>query len=346
MQLRADKLANDIQRKGLSPVYLISGDEPLQKLEAADLIRRSAREQGCEERIVLDVVKDFDWNQLSQASANLSLFTSRRLIELRLGSQKPGKEGAKVLMEYCARTDSEDVLLITADKIDKKTQQGRWFKALNGAGVMIQVWPVEPGRLPDWLRQRMQGYGKKMDGDAASLIAERVEGNLLAARQEIDKLALLVDKDTVELKDVMEAVSDSSRFEVFGLVESSLRGDTERVARMLRGLQGEGVEPMAIFGPLMWEIRRICSMSCEIAAGEPRDKVFASYRIWQQRQFATNSILKRYSDKQLHILLQRACIVDKAMKGAIRANAWDVLENFLFRIAGIRLQAFPETCRA
>jgi DNA polymerase-3 subunit delta len=341
MRLRADQLTDSIARKGLSSVYYISGDEPLQMLEAADLIRRLARQQGCEERSVLEVIKGFDWNQLGQTSANLSLFASRRLIELRLGSQKPGKEGASALVDYVSQTESEDVLLVTSDKIDKRTQQGRWFKALDSAGVTVQIWPVETARLPDWIGQRMQSYGKHMDRDAASLIAERVEGNLLAARQEIDKLALLVDKDTVDLKDVMEAVSDSSRFEVFDLVESCLGGNTERAARMLRGLKSEGAEPMSIFGALMWEIRRVCSMSHEIAAGASRDSVFATYRVWQQRKFATNSILQRYSDKQLQMLLHRATIVDKALKGAIRANGWDLLENFLFRIAGVRLQSFP-----
>jgi len=341
MRLRVDQLADNIKRKGLSRIYYISGDEPLQMLESADLVRQFARQQGCEERTVLDVAKGFDWNQLAQASANLSLFATKRLIELRLGTQKPGKEGAAALVEYAAQSDSEDVLLITSEKIDKRIQQGRWFKALDSAGVTIQIWPIETARLADWVGQRMQAYGKKMDRDAASLISERVEGNLLAARQEIDKLALLVDKDTVDLKDVMGAVSDSSRFEVFDLVESCLCGDSERIVRMLNGLRGEGAEPMSIFGALMWEIRRICSMSHEIACGNPKDSVLASYRVWQQRKYATNSILKRYSDRQLHILLQRATIVDKAMKGAIKANAWDLLENFLFRIAGVRLQSFP-----
>ncbi len=322
-------------------VYYVSGDEPLQMLETADLIRQVSREQGCEERSVLEVGKDFDWNQLGQVSANLSLFASRRLIELRLGSQKPGREGADALVDYTSRNHTEDVLLITSAKIDKRTQQGRWFKALDSAGVTIQIWPVEPGRLPDWIRQRLRVHGKNIERDAASLIAERVEGNLLAARQEIDKLVLLIDKNTIDLKDVMAAVSDSSRFEVFDLVESSLSGNTARMVRMLQGLKGEGVEPMSIFGALMWELRRVCSISYEIACGTPAEEVFATYRVWQQRKFATSSILKRYSDKQLHILLQRATTVDKAMKGAITVNAWDLLENFLFRIAGVRLQSFP-----
>jgi len=342
MHLRADQLADNLGRKGLVRVYYISGDEPLQMLEASDLLRRSARQLGCEERTVLEVVKGFDWNRLRQVSANLSLFASRRLIELRLGEHMPGKDGANALVDFVAQTDCEDVLLMTSGKIDKRTQQGRWCKALDGVGVTVQIWPVEVGRLPDWLKQRMLGYGKVIDRDAASLIAERVEGNLLAARQEIDKLALLVDKETVDLKDVMDAVSDSSRFEVFDLVESSLCGNTERVARMLRGLKREGAEPMSIFGALMWEMRRVCSISHEIAAGASKENVFANYHIWQQRKFATDSILQRHSDKQLQRLLQKASIVDKAMKGAIKTNAWDLLENFLFRIAGVRLQSFPK----
>ena len=341
MRLKAEQLDDNLNRKRLAPVYYISGDEPLQMLEMTDLIRHAARKHGCEERSVLEVEKGFDWNQLAQVSANLSLFASRRLIELRMGKQKPGKEGANALVDYISENDSEDVLLITSEKIDKRIQGGRWFKALDAAGVTIQIWPVESGHLPGWIKQRMQIHGKLMDDDAASLIAERVEGNLLAARQEIDKLALLVDNNTVDLKDVMESVSDSSRFEVFDLVASSLSGNTERVVRMLYGLKGEGAEPMSIFGALMWELRRVCSMSHELANGTPGEQVFASYRVWQQRKFATNSILKRYSEKQLHVLLQRATIVDKAMKGAIKANTWDLLENFLFRIAGVRLQSFP-----
>ena len=343
MRLRLEQLAEHLKRNSLAPVYFLSGDEPLQMLEAADLIRQSARENGCEERTVLEVARGFDWKQLAQASANLSLFASRRLVELRLGSQKPGKEGASALVDYVSQAAADDILLVTSEKIDKRTQQGRWFKALDQAGVTIQIWPVEPGRLADWVVQRMRAHGKRIERDAASLIADRVEGNLLAARQEIDKLALLVDDDLVDLQKVMESVLDSSRFEVFDLVACCLAGDLERAARMLRGLRSEGAEPIAIFSAMMWEFRRICSMSVEIANGVPSERVLANYRVWQQRKSATNSILRRYSSRQLQILLSQASIVDKVMKGAIRANSWDVLENFLFRIAGVRLQSFPVT---
>ena len=341
MRLRLDQLAEHLQRNKLASVYYLSGDEPLQMLEAADLIRQAARKAGCEERSVLEVARGFDWNQLAQASANLSLFASRRIVELRMGSHKPGKEGAKALVEYVSEAASEDILLISSNKIDKRTQQGRWFKALDAAGATLQIWPVEPGRLADWVTQRLRAHGKKIEPDAASLIADRVEGNLLAAKQEIEKLVLLVDEDVIDSKMVMDAVTDSSRYEVFDLVASCMAGDKERLARMLQGLKGEGAEAIGLFSAMMWEFRRICSMSTELASGLPLERVLANNYVWQQRKFATTSILKRYSDGQLYSLLRQAQVVDKVMIGAIKANAWDVLENFLFRISGVRLQSLP-----
>ncbi len=341
MRLRLEQLAEHLQGNKLSPVYYLSGDEPLQMLEAADLIRQAARKQGCEERSVLEVVKGFDWYQLAQTSANLSLFASRRIVELRMGPHKPGKDGAQALVDYVSAAGSEDILLITSNKIDKRTQQGRWFKALDAAGVSLQIWPVEAGRLADWVTQRLRAHGKKIERDAASLIADRVEGNLLAAKQEIEKLILLVDDDLIDSAKVMDAVMDSSRFEVFDLVASCMAGDKERVAKMLQGLKGEGAEAIAIFSAMMWEFRRICSMSSQLASGLPLDRVLSNNYVWQQRKFATTSILKRYTDGQLYSLLRQAQVVDKVMKGAIKANAWDVLENYLFRISGVRLQSLP-----
>lgn len=341
MRLRFDQLQNQLSRQQLAPIYFVTGDEPLQMLEAADWIRQAAREQGCEERTVLNVDKSFDWNQLLQESASMSLFASRRLIELRMSGQKPGREGAATLSEYATQAEFNDVLLITTDRVDRKTQQTKWFKTLEKVATVVQIWPVEVARLPEWIQGRARDQGKQMDRDAASLVANKVEGNLLAARQEIDKLVLLVTGETISLADVMESVSDSARFEVFDLVESAMSGQRERIARMIRGLKVEGAEPIAIFGALMWEFRRVCMMSSEISGGMAKEKVFEKHRLFQQRKFATNSVLKRYSDKQLHQILRQAVVVDKVMKGAIRADNWDVLENFLFRLAGVRLQSLP-----
>ncbi|MFQ5659013.1 MAG: DNA polymerase III subunit delta [Gammaproteobacteria bacterium] len=339
MRLKADQLAASLDRRGLMPVYLISGDEPLQILETADLIRHYARANGFEERMVLDVNKDFDWRQLMSVNAALSLFASRRLIELRLETGKPGREGSAALLEYTAAANPDNVLLVIAGKLDKRTLQSRWCKALDEAGLVIQIWPVEPVKLPAWIIKRTQQYGKRMSRDAATFIAEKVEGNLLAAKQELEKLCLLVDRPGIDIKDAMDAVSDSARFDIFTLIENTLQGDIERTARMLRGLRKEGVEPLAVVGALMWEFRRICSMAFAIDAGTPREKVFTGFRVWQQRRSAVDAVLDRLDKKQLASLLRLAGTLDKAVKGAIKNSAWELLENFMFRMAGIRLQS-------
>ena len=235
MRLRPDQLISHLQRSGPAPVYCLSGDDPLQLLEAEDAIRSHAREAGIQERSVLDVNKGFDWNVLARESANLSLFSDRRLIELRLGNHKPGKAGGEALTEYATNINNDNVLLITAAKLDKAAQQTRWYKSLDSAGVTVQIWPIDNHRLPDWIVQRMQRLGKKMDRDAADLIAQRTEGNLLAAKQELEKLCLLIDKDRVSLQDVMESVGDSARYDVFALIEQAYLGkpDRSRVRRRL-----------------------------------------------------------------------------------------------------------------
>lgn len=343
MRLRPDQLDSTLEKKGLVSVYYVSGDEPLQMLESADQLRIHARKNGFDERNVLTVEKGFDWNQLREVGANLSLFTSKRLIELRLGSQKPGREGGAALIEYCENINPDNILLITGNKIDKQTQNTKWFKALDSSGIVIQVWPVEASKLSGWIANRARNLNKSISHDAASLIADKVEGNLLAARQEIEKISLLVEKDEIDVRDIMDTVSDSARFDVFTLIELTMQGKTEQIIRMLRGLKSEGIEPISIFGALMWEFRRICSISSAVENGIPVESVFAQYRIWPQRKPAIQTLLRRMDQKKLSQLLRQANIIDRAMKGAIKADPWEMLENFMFRIAGIRLQSLPET---
>ena len=339
MRLRADQIESHLERSGLASIYYLSGDEPLQMMETADQIRQSARNNGFEERSILNVAKGFDWNQLHQEGANMSLFASRRLIELRLGEQKPGKEGAAAFVEYANNLNPDNVLLITGGKIDKRTQQTKWHKALDEHGVTVQVWPIEPARLADWISQRMRKQGKKIQRDAALLIAQRVEGNLLAAKQEIEKLSLLFEKTDIDSVDVISSVSDSARFDVFALIESAYLGNIERTSRMLRGLRNEGVEAIGIFGALMWEFRRTCAIAYAIESGAAKEQVFRSFNIWQQRKAALNAILKRLNTGQLTRLLRDANTIDKTLKGAMRGDAWDQIESFLFRVAGIHLES-------
>ncbi len=335
MQVRVEQLPDEIKRKGLSPVYLISGDEPLQLNEASDFIRHQARESGVEERVVLDVATGFEWNRLIEESTSMSLFASTRLIELRMGASKPGREGGKVLTEYAEQFAGENVLLITCNKLEKQVQKSKWYKSLDKVGVTTQVWPIDAEKLPNWIRQRIKKYNKTIATDAAQLLADRVEGNMLAASQEIDKLCLLVDNDEITVEDVVSAVTDSTRFDVFDLIECAYANETKRMLRMLDGLKSEGMDPMAIYGPLMWDYRRLCTMGYHFSKGVTPEKLFADYRIWDnKRKQAIKSILERHDIKKLYELLKQANTLDRTIKSAEKHTAWDAMLSLLLAFSG------------
>ena len=339
MQLKPGQLPQHLKKQGLAPVYCLSGDEPLQMLETADLIRATTREHGFEERNVLVVEKEFEWSRLQQATANLSLFSSRRLIELRLGSQKPGREGGTALVEFTRTLDTDTVLLITAARLDKQAQQSAWFKALDAVGVSIQIWPVEATALPGWVISRGRQYGMTISQEAAEFIAQRAEGNLLAARQELEKLHLLLDKAEIGIGDILNSVTDSSRYDVFAMLEAAMTGQAERCLRMLRGLRQEGTEPLGIHAALLWQMRLLIQVAAEQEGGMSRSQAFIKYRIWQQRQQAVTAVLDRLGAGRLIRLLAEAHQMERVMKGAIRDDPWNLLENFMLRIAGLRLKS-------
>lgn len=335
MQLKVEQLPEEIERKGLSPIYLISGDEPLQLNETSDFIRRKAREQGIDERVVLDVTTGFDWNRLAEENASMSLFASRRLIELRMGSSKPGREGGKILTEYAEQLAGDNILLITSDRLDKQAQKAKWYKSLDKVGVTTQIWSIETSKLPNWVRQRVQKYHKRLTSDVAQLIADRVEGNMLAASQEIDMLCLLVNNYEITAKDVIAAVTDSTRFDVFSLIECAYADETKRLIRMLNGLKSEGMDPMAVYGALMWDYRRLCTMAHHFNKGITLDKLFSDYRIWDnKRKQAIKSILHRHPVKKLHELLKQANALDRTIKSAEKHTAWDAMLALLLAFSG------------
>ena len=335
MRLRPEQLKTHLERSGKMPVYFVSGDEPLQKLESIDLIRNHYQKQGYDERIIFEVNKSFDWNQINEASSNLSLFSNNKIIELRMVAPKPGRQGGIFLQQYVENENNDTVLIISSDKIDKGTQNNKWVKAIDKAGLMIQVWPIGPAQLPGWIQARMQNRQKKITHDAARLIAERVEGNLLAAQQEIEKLLLLIEKDRIDIEDIMGAVADSSRYNVFDMLESAFVGNIDRTLLMLNGLKNEGMKPLLLFGALMWEYRRLCSIAYEYEAGTQLENIFRSYRIWDQKKRPITSVLKRHTSKSLDRLLNYCAVIDKTLKSGQRDRAWDQFSTLLLAIAGI-----------
>jgi len=333
MRLKAEQIEAHL-RRGLAPVYLVSGDEPLLVQEACDAIRARARKDDYSERDVLHVEAGFDWNALTAASNTLSLFAERRLIELRLPKAKPGDAGGKALVAYAERPPEDTVLLVIAGKLDAQAQRTKWVTALEGAGVFVQVWPVAVKQLPAWIQQRMRARGMQPEREAVTLLAERVEGNLLAAAQEIDKLELLYGRGPIDAQQVARAVADSSRFDVYGLVDAALAGEGARAARIVAGLRGEGIDPVLVLWALAREIRGLAGMAYDLGGGQKLDQVVAAHRVWKSRQPLVKQGLKRLPAAGWWRLLDHAGTIDRMIKGALPGNAWDELLQLSLSLAG------------
>lgn len=334
MQLRVEQLDAHLQRQ-MAPIYLISGDEPLQLQETTDAVRARARENGFEERIVFEVDRFFDWNSLMQEADAMSLFGERKILELRLPTGKAG-DGAKILTEYASRAPDDRVLLITCGKIDPSGQKTKWYKALASAGVTVAVWPKQPNELADWIGSRMRRAGLEPTPGAVSLLVERVEGNMLAARQEIDKIALLHSSGRIDEDIIAEVVSDSARFNLFGMVDVVLAGELERVLRMLNGLQGEGVEPVLINWALSRELRTLITLLQEAKAGRKPAELFRAYRIWDKRQPIMRAALRRHRVPALMDMLRHSARIDRIIKGRATGKVWDELVQLAVEMAGGR----------
>jgi len=338
MRLKSAQLGNYLKRQGLSAIYLLTGDEPLQMMECADNLRAFARRQGFTERVVLTVETGFDWGSLDQYANSLSLFATKRLIEIRLGNKSPGTDGTKALIAYTNNLPQDTVLLMTADKLDASKQKTKWFKALDEQSVVIQIWPLNISELPKWISQRMQQYGLQAASEAINLIAERSEGHLLACAQEIEKLRLLYGAGHIETAQVLEAVADSARFELFDWVDTVLAGNVQRCVRQLQGLQAEGVEPVLIAWALSKEIRTLSQMTYALNTGKRQEQVFKTFRVWSTRKNAISNAIKRYpKPRAWQKFLQRMLQIDRIIKGIGKGNPWDELQQLSLQVAGVKL---------
>lgn len=333
MKLRPEQLGSHL-RGPLLPVYVISGEEPLQMAEAADAIRAAARAQGYTERVVMHVESGFEWPQLLATAQGMSLFAERRLIELRISGTKVGDEGARVLTEYAETASADNLLLVTMGKPDR--QLPKWLAALEAVGGWVQVWPVEHGQLPGWISRRMQVRGLQGTPEAVQLLADRVEGNLLAAAQEIDKLRLLYGEGQLDVEQVAAAVADSSRFGNFELLDAALAGDGARAARILNGLHVEGEEPLRILGLLMKEVRSLAAMA-EDASRSGADAAMAKHRVWDKRKPLMRAALGRHNARRWQRALLLGARIDRQVKGLEPGNPWDELLQLTLFIAGVRV---------
>ncbi|MDH5323894.1 MAG: DNA polymerase III subunit delta [Gammaproteobacteria bacterium] len=338
MNINFNNLAASL-KSSILPVYLISGDEPLQMGEACDAIRTHLRANDYIEREVMHVDKNFDWNRLSAASCELSLFATRRIIELRMPGGKPGDKGSKALVEYAQRPAEDTVLLLVSGKLDKAQQKSKWFTALDNIGACVSVWPVEVGQLPGWLQRRLQSKGLKVTPEALEMLAERAEGNLLAAAQEVEKIALLCESGTVDADAVVYCVTDSARYDIYALVDVALEGKVQRVVRMLSGLRAEGTEAILVLWALSREIRSLLPMAQALQAGQRLDTVMRQGRVWAKRTAIVSKALQRHRVEPLQHLLQWAARIDRMIKGVEAGNVWDELLQLSVMLAGARVMS-------
>ncbi|MGJ7457412.1 DNA polymerase III subunit delta [Halomonas sp. RA08-2] len=350
MKVFPDKLADALAKK-LPSVVIVAGEEPLQHIEACDAVRAAARAKGIGEREILHVEGNFAWGRLHEASASLSLFASAKLIELRLAGNNLGQEGGKALKAYADQLKASDnVLLLAMGKLDFRQQKSAWFQALDKAGLFVPVWPVDPSRLGFWLRDRAQRHGLTLDLEAARLLGERTEGNLLAADQELQKLALLMAPNTrVSPRDVAGGVEDSARYDVFTLVDACLRGERVRVSRIMTGLRGEGVEPPIVLWALTRELRTLLSLHQHLDQGQSFEHACKAHKpsIFEKRRPVYQQAIGRLPAKRLHKLLLFAQRLDLAIKGAAALPVQDGLHDLALTLAGGRglLAELPSSYR-
>lgn len=330
MLVKPERLAGALARTPLPGFWLVYGDEPQQRTESVDAIRAAVRAVGVDERLVFDSAVGLDWAQVQAEAGSLSLFASKRLIEIHLNGKKPDKQGVAALKALAAQ-QGEDVFLVTTDALGREEQNSEWFRAIDSRGAVVACRPLEAAAFRDWLAARATARGRTLAPDAVEVLAIRAEGNLLAAAQEIDKLALLVDTRDVSAEQVLAAVADSSRYDVFKLVDAALAGDVARTVRMLRGLRAEGVEPVMV----SWLVNRELRLLSRLAqAGRSLEAQFAAERVWQSRQPLLRRALQRLAVDALATLLRDSVRVDLMVKGAASGQPWDELESLYIALAG------------
>ena len=333
MRIHPDRLHEHLTAD-LAVAYLVSGDEPLQLSECCDQIRQAARQSGYTTREVLEASGGFDWQQLSAEASAYSLFAEKKIIDLRIPGGKPGADGSRALCAYCDDPPSDTLLLVTLPKVDRQQQNSKWFKALDRVGVTTQVWPIEPSRLPRWIEQRLTEAGIRPSREAVRMLADRVEGNLLAARQEIDKLLLLHGQGPLDAEQLADAVADSARYDVFELVDSALRGDAGRILHILDGLRGEGVAPPVVLWALHREIHTLAAISADVAKGLSAERAIDRARVFSKRTGLVRQGLGRLQTTQWLALLDLCHQADAAIKGVGAEQPWLLLEEITLAICG------------
>ena len=333
MNLRPDQLPAVLD-KPLAPLWLVHGNEALLVLEAADAIRAAAKRQAYDERETLVVGQGFKWDALTLAAGNLSLFGGAKLIDLRIPTGKPGRDGGDALQRYVAALPAQTLTLITLPELDWSVRKTNWFKAVSEAANCLELNAPERERLPDWLGHRLAAQKQTASADALAFIAEHVEGNLLAAHQEILKLGLLHPEGALSLEQVQDAVLSVARYDIDKLRQAVIEGDPARCARLLEGLKGEGAAPPLVLWALAHETRSLATLCQGRDDGQPLTALFKAERIFDsRRQQAVSRALARLSLGTLRSALMHAARIDRMIKGLLAGDVWDEFLQLALRLA-------------
>ncbi|EXI86039.1 MAG: DNA polymerase III subunit delta [Candidatus Accumulibacter regalis] len=322
MQLKGEHLTAHLQRE-LKPVYLVHGDEPLLVIEAADAIRAAARRSGFDEREVLVAGTGFNWNDLYHAAGSMSLFAGRKLIDLRLPTGKPGRDGGAALQAYCARPSPDALLLVTMTGADWREEKAAWVGAVAAAGAVVKL--IAPGlaELPAWIAGRLAGQQQSADAAGLRFIAERVEGNLLAAHQEILKLEVLYPSGALSGEQIRDAVLNVARYDLDGLREAMLAGDVVRLTRTIDGLQQEGEAPPLVLWAMTEEVRALAQINAGLEARQPLTELLKEARVWGSRQVQIRQALQRVNGGRARAALAHAARIDRMIKGLASGDVWN-----------------------
>lgn len=329
MQLKFDQLAGHLH-KHLAPVYVVGGEEPLHQQEAADMVRKKAKEQGFYERVIFDVDAHFAWPQLSETLRERSLFSPKQFVELRMPLAKPGTEGAKLLENIGKQPYPDTLLLLLTGKLDSATLKTRWLSTLESAGVLLQIWPLDNQRLPRWIEARLQARGMKVAAETLQYLANHVEGNLLAAQQEIDKLYLLYGESAISHAQVEESLINSTRFSGFDLTQAFLAGDSERIIRIIKELHEEEAELIMVLGAVSYVLRELVLLT------HPKQESHASpTKHWDRQRAALTQAASRHSHRVWCLLLAECARIDRLAKGITAMDdPWIVLTRLCLKAAG------------
>jgi len=336
LKATTDTFVSQLNR-GLPSICLISGDEPLLVGEACDALRAKAKAEGYTERELYFVERGFDWQALRANSRTLSLFAERKLIEIRLTGSGPG-DGAATLIEFAEAPMQDTLVLVVCEKLDGKGLATKWVAAIEKHGLLVQAWPIDLPRLPAWIAERLGRHGLSADRQTCQVIAERVEGNLLAAHQEVEKLALLHPPGPLSSEAVLEAVADSARYDVLQLGVAAMHGQAARALRILEGLSQEGVDATLALWGLNKDIQWLARCAHHMRNGQSADAAMNTEYVWRPRQAAMKSALSRLKGPALDRMLVDAANIDKAIKGVRRTDPWIELQALTARLAGVRFK--------